>query len=83
MIVRGGVEVADVLKKQKFDASQAADVDKRGTDAGVFHVWRVEDKEDINVTVVKCNPEIYKKGAEIGIDAFLDATIDKLVDKSN
>lgn len=83
MIVRGGVEVADVLEKQKFDASQAADVDKRGTDAGVFHVWRVEDKEDINVSVVKCNPEIYKKGAEIGIDAFLDATVEKLVDKSN
>ena len=83
MIVRGGVEVDGVLEKQKFDASQGADVDRRGMDAGVFHVWRVEDKEDINVSVVKCDPEKYKKGAEMAIGSFLDATIQKLADKAN
>ncbi len=83
MIVKGGVEVAGILEKQKFDASQGADVDKRGTDAGVFRIWRVEDKEDINVSVVKCDPEKYNKGAEMAITAFLGATIEKLADKSN
>lgn len=83
MIVSSGVEVEGVLEKQKFDASQGADVDKRGTDAGVFHVWNVENKEDINVSVVKCDPEKYKKGAEMAIEAFLEATVQKLSDKSN
>jgi len=83
MVSNRGVEVEGVLEKQKFDASQGADVDRRGMDAGVFHVWRVEDKEDINVSVVKCNPETYKKGAELAITSFLDATIEKLVDKAN
>ncbi|WP_431163013.1 hypothetical protein [Flagellimonas beolgyonensis] len=78
-----GVEVEGVLEKQKFDASQGADVDKRGTDAGVFRIWRVEDKEDINVSVVKCDSEKYKRGAEMAIESFLDATIQKLVDKAN
>ena len=78
-----GVVVEGVLEKQKFDASQRADVDKRGMDAGVFHVWSVEDKEDINLSVVKCDPEKYKKGAELAIESFLDATIQKLVDKAN
>ena len=58
-------------------------MDRRGMDAGVFHIWRVEDKEDINVSVVKCDPETYKKGAELAITSFLDATIEKLVDKAN
>lgn len=83
MVSNRGVEVEGVLEKQKFDASQGADVDRRGMDAGVFHIWRVEDKEDINVSVVKCNPETYKKGAELAITSFLDATIEKLVDKAN
>lgn len=83
MIAKSGVEVEGVLEKQKFDASQGADVDRRGMDAGVFHVWRVEDKEDVNVSVVKCDPEKYKKGAELAISSFLDATIQKLVDKAN
>nr|WP_321414961.1 hypothetical protein [uncultured Allomuricauda sp.] len=78
-----GVVVEGVLEKQKFDASQRADVDKRGMDAGVFHVWSVDDKEDINLSVVKCDPDKYKKGAELAIEAFLDATIQKLVDKAN
>ncbi len=83
MVSNRGVEVEGVLEKQKFDASQGADVDKRGMDAGVFHVWRVEDKEDINVSVVKCDSEKYKRGAEMAIESFLDATIQKLVDKAN
>lgn len=83
MVSNRGVEVEGVLEKQKFDASQGADVDRRGMDAGVFRVWRVEDKEDINVSVVKCDPEKYKKGAELAITSFLDATIEKLADKAN
>jgi hypothetical protein len=78
-----GVVVEGVLEKQKIDASQRADVDKRGMDVGVFHVWSVDDKEDINLSVVKCDPDKYKKGAELAIEAFLDATIQKLVDKAN
>lgn len=78
-----GVAVANVLERQKFDASQAADVDKRGHEAGVFHVWRVEDREDINVHVVKCDPQIYIKGTEKGVTAFLDQTLQLLDKKSN
>ena len=82
IVTNKGVEVEGVLKKQKFDASQGADVDKRGTEAGVFHVWRVENKEDINVSVVECHPDKYVKGADMAVSAFLDASVKKLADKS-
>ncbi|WP_157637908.1 hypothetical protein [Flexithrix dorotheae] len=83
MVVNRGIEVSDVLEKQKFDASQGADVDKLGTEMGVFRVWRVEDQEEINGAIVKCNPEVYAKGAVLGAQAFLKATMEAMVKKAN
>lgn len=83
MMVKNGVEVADVLEKQKFDASQGADTDRRGTEMGVLRVWRVENQEEINAAVVKCNPELYAKGSVLGAQAFLKATMEAMVKKAN
>ncbi len=82
MMVKSGVEVANVLEKQKFDASQGADVDKRGTDIGVLRVWKVEDQEDINLSVVECNPTKYINGSKIGAEAFLTNTAEAMIQKS-
>lgn len=78
----GGLEVSGVMERQKFNASQIPDTDKLGTDVGVFQVWRVEDREEAGYSIVKCDPEKYLKGAEIGLNAYLDATVQKLAGKS-
>lgn len=83
MTAKGGVEVKGILEKQKFDASQGADVDKLGTDMGVLRVWEVEDREEINASVVKCDPKKYLKGAELGIQSFLSGTLDAMLKKAD
>ncbi|NVJ48380.1 MAG: hypothetical protein HWE07_14695 [Cytophagia bacterium] len=82
-MAKGGVEVADVMERQKFEAGQNADTDKRGTDMGVLRVWRVENREDANFATVKCDPALYLKGAELGVDAFLKGTVQAMADKAN
>ena len=76
-----GIGVSDVLKKQKFDASQGADVDKRGTDWGVIRVWQVDDKEEANFAVVECDVDKYLKASEIAGSAFLHGTLDEMMQK--
>ncbi|KOF01906.1 hypothetical protein OB69_14280 [Roseivirga seohaensis subsp. aquiponti] len=80
---RGGVEVSDVINKQKFEAGQNADRDKLGTDYGVLRIWKVDDKEKKNYSTVECNPEKYLKGTELGANAFLKESIQFLVKKAN
>lgn len=81
---RGGIEVSDVLEKQKFDAFQRADVDKLGTDYGnIMTVWEVENREDSDYITVKCDPKKFIKGAELGASAFLKSAVKELADKSN
>ncbi|WP_323758388.1 hypothetical protein [Roseivirga sp.] len=81
---RGGIEVSDVLEKQKFDAFQRADIDKRGTDYGnIMTVWSVENREDSDYITVKCDPKKFIKGAQLGVNAFLKSAVQELVDKSN
>lgn len=82
MIAKDGVEVTNVLEKQNFDASQAADVDKLGTDVGVLRIWDVDDREEMTLGVVKCDPDKYGKGTQLGVEAFLKATVQKLREKS-
>ncbi|WP_288342861.1 hypothetical protein [uncultured Roseivirga sp.] len=83
MVVSKGIEVADVLEKQKFDASQAAERDRNGTEIGILRVWEVENRADINAAIVKCDPDLYAKGTLLGAEAFLKATMQAMVDKSN
>ncbi|WP_286755956.1 hypothetical protein [Roseivirga sp. UBA838] len=80
---KGGVEVADVMERQKFEAGQNADTDRLGTDMGVLRVWRVEDREKANFATVKCDPALYLKGAELGVGAFLRGTVQAMADKAN
>ncbi|MEC7753495.1 hypothetical protein [Roseivirga sp. UBA1976] len=80
---KGGVEVADVMERQKFEAGQNADTDRLGTDMGVLRVWRVEDREKANFATVKCDPALYLKGAELGVGAFLKGTVQAMADKAN
>lgn len=80
---KGGVEVADVMERQKFEAGQNADTDRLGTDMGVLRVWRVEDREKANFATVKCDPVLYLKGAELGVGAFLRGTVQAMADKAN
>lgn len=81
---RGGIEVSDVLEKQKFDAFQRADVDKIGTEYGnIMKVWEAENRENSDYITVKCDPKRFIKGAELGVNAFLKSAIQELVDKSN
>lgn len=82
-ISKGGVEVADVMERQKFEAGQNADTDRLGTDMGVLRVWRVEDREKANFATVKCDPTLYLKGAELGVGAFLRGTVQAMADKAN
>ncbi|WP_420386292.1 hypothetical protein [Roseivirga sp.] len=81
-IAKSGIEVADVLERQKFEAGQNADTDRLGTDMGVLRVWRVEDREEANYATVKCDPEKYLKGAEMGAGAFLKSTVEAMADKA-
>ncbi|RKQ43303.1 hypothetical protein BXY85_3922 [Roseivirga pacifica] len=81
-IAKGGVEVSDVMEKQKFEAGQNADTDKLGTDMGVLRVWSVEDREKTNFSTVKCDPAKYLKGAEMGVEAFLKGTVQAMADKA-
>ena len=80
---KGGVEVADVIEKQKFESGQNAARDKMGTDFGVLRVWEVENKEKRNYATVECNPEKYLKGTELGANAFLKEAVQVLVKKAN
>ena len=82
-VAKGGVEVADVMERQKFEAGMSADRDKLGTDMGVLRVWRVENKEESNFATVKCDPAKYLKGAELGVGAFLKGTVQAMADKAN
>lgn len=84
VVPRGGIEVSNVLEKQKFDAFQRADVDKRGTDYGnIMTVWEVENREESDYITVKCDPKKFIKGAQLGVTAFLKSAVKELVDKSN
>tara|TARA_R110001599_G_scaffold131048_2_gene306653 strand:- start:5504 stop:6511 length:1008 start_codon:yes stop_codon:yes gene_type:complete len=84
VVAKGGIEVSDVLEKQKFDAFQRADVDKPGTTYGnIMTVWEVENKEDSDYITVRCEPSKFIKGAQLGVTAFLKSAVKELVDKSN
>lgn len=83
VLPRGGVEVSDVINKQKFESGQSADRDKLGTDYGVLRIWKVDDKEKKNYATVECNPEKYLEGTKLGANAFLKEAIQVLVKKAN
>jgi hypothetical protein len=82
-IPRGGVEVSGVMERQKFDVAQTPDRDKLGTDMGVLQVWSVEHLEKSNFSTVKCDPKKYLEGAEKGLNAYLDAVVQKLAAKAD
>lgn len=82
-MARGGVEIQDVLERQKFEAGMNADRDKLGTDYGVLRVWSVEDREKTNFATVVCDPSKYLKGAEMAVDAFLKSTVQEMAAKAN
>ncbi|MEE1963661.1 hypothetical protein V1387_13275 [Allomuricauda taeanensis] len=82
-VPRGGVEVTGVMERQKFDVAQTPDRDKLGTDWGVLRVWSVDHQEKSNFSIVKCDPEKYLQGAKKGLNAYLDAVVQKLADKAD
>lgn len=80
---RGGVEVSGVMERQKFDVAQSQDRDKLGTDWGVLRVWRVDDREESDYSIVKCDPKKYLEGAEKGLNAYLGAVVNRLAERAN
>ncbi len=67
-----------VLKEQKFEAMQVADRDSWGTDMGMFKVYRADNWEISQATIVNCDPQKYKAGAKLGGSAFLKGTLQKM-----
>jgi hypothetical protein len=78
----GGIEVEGIIEEEKVSVGQGADVDKRGTNMGMFKKFSVENKEKTESTVVTCDPEKYSQGVQLGSEAFFKAAVEKLLDKS-
>ena len=69
------IPINGVIEKQKFNVQTVADRDSWGTNIGAFKVFKADNRSYENVKTVKCEPEKYLKGAEMGGTAFLKETL--------
>ena len=72
------IPIEGVIEKQKFNVQTPADRDSWGTDMGAFRVFKADNRAYDNIKTVKCDPQKYLLGAEMGGKAFLSETLKML-----
>lgn len=77
------IPINGVIEKQKFNVQTAPDRDSWGTNMGAFTVFKADNREYSNFKTVTCDANAYIKGAEMGAKAFLDGTLQKMLEVIN
>ena len=77
------VEIDGVFEEKKYKASESADTDLWGSDAGHLTIFHFSDKEIENTQPIPCDPQVYVKGVREVSTQFIKKTLEEFMSVMN
>jgi len=74
------VKIDGVFKDKKYKASESADQDLWGTDAGHLRIFHFSDQEVASTQAIECEPQKYIGGAKQVVNEFVMNSLNSFLD---